>query len=75
MTDPDDFIARTIEAKADQHRRHASHATLAVLGMFSDDAENLADAFRRCYGIVPWWRVYFVRGDASLVYECQAGAT
>lgn len=67
--DADDFIARTIEAKAGQHLGHASRAILAVQGMFRDDAENLAEAVRRYSDTVPWWRVYFVRGDAFLVYE------
>lgn len=69
IPDPDDFIARTIASKAGQHLGHSDRAILAILGMFHDDAEDLAEAFERWSAPVPWWRVYFVRGDAFLVYE------
>ena len=70
--DPDGFIDQMVTAKADQHVGHASRAILAVLGMFRDDAEDLADAFSRGPGPIPWWRVYFVRDGATLAYEGPA---
>lgn len=67
--DPDGFVERTIHSKADQHLGYASRAILVVLGMFHDDAEDLTAAFERWSGPVPWWRVYFVRSDATLIYQ------
>ncbi len=69
VPDPDAFIERTIASKADQHVAHAPRAILVVLGMFHDDAEDLAEAFARWPEPIPWWRVYFVRNEATLVYE------
>jgi len=67
--DLDDFVARTIAAKGDQHVGHAERAILAVDAMF-DNAEDLREAFGRSPVAVPWWRVYLVLGsDATLVYE------
>jgi hypothetical protein len=72
--DPDGFIIRTIKAKADQHVRHARRAILIAMGMFADDSEDLEAAFGRRSEPVPWWRVYFVRYEATLVYEAQESA-
>ena len=69
VPDPDAFLDQVVTAKADQHLGHASRAILAVRGMFRDEAEDLADAFSRWQNPVPWWRVYFVRDGATLVYE------
>ena len=75
IPDPDGFLNRTIAAKASQHLGHADRAILAVLGMFHDDAEDLLAAFQRWSGPVPWWRVYFVHYDATLVYQQPAQAS
>ena len=72
VPDPDAFLDQVVRAKADQHLGHASRAILAVFGMFRDEAEDLADAFSRWQDPVPWWRVYFVRDAATLVYEGHA---
>lgn len=69
IPDPDEFIRRTIASKGSQHIGHGDKAILAVLGMFHDDAEDLALAFKRWTAPIPWWRVYFVRYSATLVYE------
>jgi len=67
--DVDDFVARTIASKGDQHVDHAGRAILAVDTTF-DDADPLRLAFDRSPVRVPWWRVYQVRrSDAALVYE------
>ena len=67
--DLDDFVARTIASKGDQHVGHAGQAILAVDAMF-DDADDLRLAFDRSPVRVPWWRVYQVLlSDATLVYE------
>lgn len=67
--DLDDFVARTVASKGDQHLGHAERAILAVDAMF-DDAEDLLEAFGRSPVAVPCWRVYQVlRSDATLVYE------
>jgi hypothetical protein len=67
--DLDDFVARTIASKGDQHVGHAERAILAVDAMF-DDADDLRLAFERSSVRVPWWRVYQVlRSEATLVCE------
>ena len=67
--DLDDFVARAIVAKGDQHVGHAERAILAVDAMF-EDADDLRRAFDRSHVRVPWWRVYQVLGrDATLVHE------
>jgi hypothetical protein len=67
--DVDDFVARTIASKGDQHVDHAGRAILAVDTTF-DDADPLRLAFDRSPVRVPWWRAYQVlRSDATLVYE------
>jgi hypothetical protein len=67
--DPDTFVHQVVGAKADQHLGFADTAILVVNAMFDDYAEDLADAFGRYEGQLPWWRVYVVRHDAKLVYE------
>lgn len=72
VPDPDMFLERAIASKGGQHLGHAPRAILAVLGMFHDEAEDLASAFLRRPEPIPWWRVYFVRDGAVLVYEDPA---
>jgi hypothetical protein len=67
--DLDDFLARTIASKSDQHLGHAERAILAVDAEFPD-ADDLREAFDRSAVAIPWWRVYLVHGsDATLVFE------
>ncbi len=67
--DLDDWVGRVIEAKGDQHVRHADRGILAIDSIF-DDAEDLREAFGRAGTSVPWWRVYSVVGStATLVHE------
>ena len=67
--DLDDFVARAIAAKGDQHTGHAERAIFAVEAMF-DAADDLRHAFGCSPVHVPWWRVYQVLGrDATLVHE------
>ena len=67
--DLDDFVARTIASKGDQHVGHAERCILAVDATF-DDAKPLRLALDRSPVRVPWWQVYQVlRSDATLVYE------
>ena len=72
--DVDEFVARTIASRGDQHVGHAERAILAV-DTTVDDAEPLRLAFERSPVRVPWWRVYQVlRSDATLVHE-ETGST
>ena len=69
VPDLDDFLAGTVEKKADQPTGHVEQAILAVDAMFKD-GDDLRLAFDRSPVPVPWWRVYQVlRSDAALVYE------
>jgi hypothetical protein len=66
--DLDDFVARTIDSKGDQHVGHAERAILAVDAEFPDE-EDLREAFDRSPVPVSWWRVYLVHGSkATLVH-------
>jgi hypothetical protein len=66
--DLDDFVARSISGRDDQHAGPAERAILGVEAAFPD-ATHLREAFGRSPVPVPWWRVYLVhRGDATLVH-------
>jgi hypothetical protein len=66
--DLDDFVARSIRGRDDQHAGPAERAILGVEAAFPD-ATHLREAFGRSPVPVPWWRVYLVhRGDATLVH-------
>jgi hypothetical protein len=66
--DLDDFVARTIAAKAAQDVSHAARVVLAIDTEIAGPGD-LRVAFGRSPVPVTWWRVYHVLGsDATLVF-------